>query len=57
MIKMLVKGTIVAEIIKNGFSFFPRIKIPRGSAKTKALINLKELSEAISGSEKPFFRK
>ena len=57
MINTLVKGTIIAEIIKNGFSFFPRIKIPRGSAKTKALINLKELNEAISGSEKPFFRK
>jgi|TARA_B100001758_G_scaffold214099_1_gene198961 hypothetical protein len=52
---MLVIGTMTAENLKNGFNFFPLINIPRGKANASAPTNLKELKEAISGSEKPCF--
>ena len=55
IIIILVKGTAKEEITKNGFNFFPLIKIPKGNAKANAPTNLNELNEAISGSENPFF--
>ena len=55
IIIILVKGTAKEERTKNGFNFFPLIKIPRGKAKANAPTNLSELNEAISGSENPFF--
>ena len=57
IIIILVKGTTKEERTKNGFNFFPLIKIPRGKAKANAPTNLSELNDAISGSENPFFRR
>ncbi len=55
IIIILVKGTAKEEITKNGFNFFPLIKIPKGNAKANAPTNRSELNDAISGSENPFF--
>lgn len=55
IIIILVKGTAKEERTKNGFNFFPLIKIPKGNAKANAPTNLNELNDAISGSENPFF--
>ena len=52
---ILVSGTITEAKIKQGFNFFPRIYIPKGTAKISAPINLKELKDAIDGSLKPCF--
>ena len=57
IIMILVKGTAKEERTKNGFNFFPLMKIPRGKAKANAPTNLSELNDAISGSENPFFRR
>ena len=48
-------GTINEAILKNGFNLLPLIYIPKGNANANAPINLSELNEAISGSEKPCF--
>ena len=53
----LVIGTIKADNLKKGLSFFPLIYIPKGNANAKAPINLSELKDAISGSLKPCFRR
>ena len=55
IIIILVKGTANEERTKNGFNFFPLMKIPKGKAKANAPTNLSELNDAISGSENPFF--
>ena len=57
IIIILVKGTAKEEITKNGFNFFPLMKIPKGNAKANAPTNRSELNDAISGSENPFFRR
>ena len=57
MIITLVIGTINAAILKKGLSFFPLIYIPNGRANANAPINLRELYEAISGSENPCLRR
>ena len=57
IIIILVKGTAKEERTKNGFNFFPLMKIPRGKAKANAPTNLSELNDAISGSENAFFRR
>tara|TARA_Y100000768_G_scaffold68323_1_gene47896 strand:+ start:517 stop:714 length:198 start_codon:yes stop_codon:yes gene_type:complete len=55
IIIILVKGTAKEERTKNGFNFFPLMKIPKGKAKANAPTKRSELNDAISGSENPFF--